>query len=790
MNPQNEVAYLASFTTILTHLGTNPVNIPPPSLAKILLLTQELAVLVFLDFNLGMGNLGFTMPAEATGLPFHTSPRAWLALFAETGLPLLTMNNVMALVASPLIVFPVLQAAHLVPAPVAPTPAPELAEYVSGQYFRSEVHLRMFQAALPLCSTHINGTVCAAAPSVTGACAAHNGMLALLTSPPLPGSPSIFSTESWPGLRVPCLEDLSLNRPGFNVGKFFTAIAARPSDKDKSRPTPLALHLQKEAKTPFLAPPDGSVQPFLALEGSSIEEFGRRRLESYNPAIQVSQAYYPLLSDFGLSGMSLACPPAGTFRDFLTEKGPMVSLGPVNYIFARFGPAAFPAFASLFGGPDSDAHLRPFTAVYEDLGVPLKGLTCRSSDFLTLLGHYREALTVSMEGSHQHRPSITEIIFRLWTRDNNIPLDLTAALVKARLHERFVINQILVALFDTLHQQAIRLLSNMGASTDPKVWKIQSSIVQAFRNLHSYPGTFREISLSTLESRECHEMANWRHPDSASAPEYAAWTVDPSLHSETELASSRMRAATDWQRGRVYMAPEPSELAESKLQLLNAHKEIARARLVTQKPPSSLSKPSDHVSPRSFPTAKVDSDSSKLAASFLAAASRSESPLGRSKRSISPRPPSPTKGDSPLEKRVKWEDRVPQELRATSERLDQVFLDLVELVPSALREVYKNAISFRLEMQNVACLNPVQKGQGKGFSGVPLYKLFPAFKRNASFCCICGTRQLAAFRPGAKGSPSKVGHLTANCPMIAGSNLADLPNLNASYAFRSESSTQ
>lgn len=210
---------------------------------------------------------------------------------------------------------------------------------------------------------------------------------------------------------------------------------------------------------------------------------------------------------FGPEVFTVAFSPLGTIRNLLLGRGNIVTdLRPLTALFAKYGIGA--SFANLFG-----VEIPPFwtqhSALYPDLVTKLFAGGCSVREFLDLFNQYHDLLVTTTVTSGRRVLSICEEIFTLWADDNSLSQEFIDGCVKQGLHLQFNVNQWLVAVFSSIHDQAKRLLISNVGQTDPRTTQIQLTIIPAVRNVHSFPGLVLPIDVEPIQSQDGSNLANW-----------------------------------------------------------------------------------------------------------------------------------------------------------------------------------------------------------------------------------------------------------------------------------------
>lgn len=725
-----------------TYLGSNQATIPEATRLA-LLAAHKIAAAVSVLNSIALTYDAFLETVVSLGAPlgrksFRPDLKEWLGYFLPTGETGPSMPSLLTFLGlAPLTPF-IPEAATVIPT-AAPQPQ---------RCFSSQDHLVSFNTKIPLCHVRANtGIICPFAPGPNGSnlCDLHLQKIASLSSPPAKekGSESIFSVMEWFSLRVPTLEALaearSLNTGESSFLAIFSSASLDPSATSKPKVSPLAILLEKEAVIPEssdLRAAESLPLYYPATSGYSVESQSTPGLGhsafTLNPGpTHVSHVLWGLRKYLGPSAFAICFSQQGTVLADIKRKGSYVtSMNPLQIFFLKWGFAAFPAGADLFGAESSElSHLENYTTHNPSLGIPLHALAASTSDFLLLLDRYHECLFKTVNKGNVKIPSILLTIFGQWLDENGITGDMRSLLIKHDMHLFFNVNQWISACFSVLHEQAKSLLESNTANEDAEAFHTRAALLQCFRNLGSNPGVLSLVD-TTILSRKGTYMANF---SSLSAK-------DPMLTVNTELKT-------------------PAALLRARL--VHATKHMMSR--------SSVSIPDEETCKTAKALAEKAFTSIKQARSPAFSAS-----IGKA---ASPGKVLQSKGGAKRPFDSHEEASLPQsQLEKADEEPHQAWLDknlptLLKGVPILIQDQYVSSLKARLKfstpVRNIHD-SSINNGWKQGF--FPLYRLMTGSRHTTHYCFACGISSLG-----------DNGHTVYNCDMmlLPKTNFSDIPAATA-----------
>jgi hypothetical protein len=766
------VALAEAFASIADHLEMPNASYPEETRLKLLAANKQASdkAVDTLDGRSFVDNIKATkLSLTSLGQDyFSPSIASWLGFFFE-GKPVPGINSVLTFLNLPLIIF---TQPTLVVKPSS--------SFTPGSLFTSDIAVEIFFDKIPLCKVVTAGSLCLHAPTAVGFfCSSHAAMIPQLSANLVPPTltsavPTIAVPAFFNVMRVPTTEEFAAARPLQPNGTLSSALNYSITDKDRRQTTP--AHLLAPAKLPHFAAAD-AIEPFFpAQEGTSVEASFHNALASACVRDQQNthgtHTLYPFIADFGAGAFQLACPAEGTVRNFITHNGNSVSS--LKYIFpfiSRFGIAAFPAFADLFGPTSCDSTLQSYINLHPSLGTPFLAMYATSSVFLDLLTYYRQAFTNTISGQHQLKPSIAELIFRTWTSSQDLNPAITTTLIAHGMHLRFIINQWILATFDTLADQARTELMEFSGSTDPRGVHIQLSFVQAFRNLGCNPGVLKLVSITEIKESKASQLASLL-PASSVTPSF---TISKTISTPEDQARERIKHVTELARGKTFSTIPAMDVVAIRTTLSGYGQFISRSR---DSAPASLRSPSHNPSDN---TSKVHTHKGSPLRGYQPSPERSSAFEESSPKRLrsSPTPPpdrqwsgpssqlSPSLSNDPRAGRVKPDNRA-----WITDNYSRLVTRARERLPASVAATYESGITHRLNWYP-PCLERIDDASlVAGWKAIPIYKLFPTCRRNREYCCACGAR-------------GEDFHDSEQCPMIINPAhpIVGIPKMNNSYQF-------
>ena len=756
MIPLSLIAADDAMLAITTFLA-NPSPLFTPATQQALRLAQEAAYAALPEVH-PPSLAEYLTPDVPVGVHLGNPPGfrpnfgEWLTFWNEDGSPEpQRMNQILALGGLALVPLqlPILQQIPAVQLPLAapgPLVAP-VAPPATPQCFSSAEHFLLAVSRLPVCFMLNGAVLCCRTPiSPHNLCSHHLNLLSQLTGNQGAGAANFASPSAFFRIQIPILADLAAAR-GIPQGElplsslllaFNSLLDYTAPAHPKVKTSPFAAALDSPAKTPLLdaLSPIATLSTFVSsTTGMTVENSVSSFSYGDHPSTHYSHHLWPLYKVMGTLVWHSAFSPPGTIAAALLQRGNVITdLRPLTTLFAKYGIGASPAFADLFGQAINPFWLQ-HSNLYPDLTTKLSAGACSVKKFLDLFVDYRALLTQTSVTFGKRNWSISEEIFNIWATDNSLSQEFIADCVRQGLHLHFNVNQWLEAVFTSIQVQAVQLLQPRIGHDDPQTVHIMMTVIQAARNVHSFPGLVLPL---LIDSRDGTNLANWKPASSKEL--FPIFSADSTITSPDALLRATVEHATAHLNTRKYRElPTSFETTAFTEAAKNGNDLVAAA----------LAPARAHASDRS--AAKPSGSASRV----IAPSASSTQNSGR-KRDASQAFSSPPDSDSQFGPGIQ-------------EWLDSNRRYLLNLVPQSLKGFYENGLRARLRSGP-----PVQEPSSRpdllaGWKAIPLYRLTPKHSHNDIYCCACGTK-----------SSSDNGHMVYDCPLIVipGTHFGDIPRVN------------
>ena len=743
MIPQDDFAFMQGILAVSNFLAVERPFLPEATRQILQAAHAEVATCIF-DSELGSFQAFLSLvqvPFEFSNKFIKLSIGQWLDFFNPDGSPSPTMGDF-------------LKAAGLSPLtqtlPNPPSPSPPSASLQS--FFGSQEQYQAFQQILPCCHTAKQGHHCLHVATAGGPfCPLHSALLPLLTA----GDSSldgdiIVSPVMYYQILLPTAEQFAVARPTLNIG-------TSPTDRFRLQLAralaPIIAKSKASLSSPFekpvLLPDSGALAPedklpvFVPVAlGHSVENSVSIILQ--NEAYQhghrhFSQAVWPSVKLLSSSAFLIGWPAPGTIaKEIAMANGLVGSVSPLLPFFLKYSPAAFPCFADHFGQQSSEpTWYENYIKISPNLGIPCGASSGSIPNFLLCLQSWRQAFVHTRIFAQQKLRSFSELIFHSWAADN-CSSELRDIIVSQGLHLHFTPIQWVLACTDAIINQAVEVLTPLSAFDDALSYTLQMSFLQAFRNLCSNPGI-----LSPVEVREPKGtfMANIGTHESKS-PMFA---FNPLITTQAELYRARVEAAT-------------MHLLSRSPRNIPTEDQASAAKSYASAIPALL----DSLrSPKTAPPSPLKTDKKRSPVKDLSIGSDSKKPKWEVP-SAAPSPP-PASTISP--------QRDARTVVDNSAWLDEFGASIMARATSALTAPLASAYNKSLQTQAKHLFpipgKSITSAHVTGWKVIPLYRLFPNYRRNTEYCCACGSHR---------------SHEAETCPLLLNvrAQPSDIPQLRFS----------
>lgn len=618
-------------------------------------------------------------------------------------------------------------------------------------FFSSQEQYQAFQQILPCCHTAKQGHHCLQVPAAGGPfCPTHSSLLALLTAGNTsPDSDIIVSPVMYYQILLPTAELFAAARPTLSIGK-------SSSDRLRLQLARAITPIVSKAKTlssPYeklvVLPDSGALSPEDTLPvfvpvalGHSVENSVSTILQ--NEAFQhghrhFSQAVWPSVKLLSSAAFLIGWPAPGTVaREISMANGLVGSVSPLLPFFLKYSPAAFPCFANLFGHSSSEpTWCENYLKIAPHLGIPCGASSGSIPNFLLCLQSWRQAFVHSRIFAQQKLRSFSELIFHAWAADN-CSSELRDIIVSQGLHLHFTPIQWVLACTDAIINQAVEVLTPLSAFDDAVSYTLQMSFLQAFRNLCSNPGILSPVEVKEPKGTF---MANIGSLDSKS-PMFA---FDPLILTPAELYRARVEAATMHLISRSPRNIPTEDQASAAKTYASSIPSLLAGLRSPKTAPHSPPKADKKRSPTKDPSTGADPKKLKWE---VPSAAPSPPPAA----TVSPQREARTVVDN-----TTWMDRFGASLMARA----------TAVLPTAQALAYNKSFLTQAKYFVPIPGENITSAHVTGWKVIPLYRVFPHYRRNTEYCCACGSHK---------------SHEAETCPLLlnASAQPSDIPQVRFS----------